>query len=1101
MNRKVTAAAAVSIAGLLLGAALPAAAQQGRGQAGAPQSIASTTHYVPLDDRRSAPRADRTITLDLTRVSLADALDAVGRAAGVRVLYGEDVLTSRQRITVHVEGATLGRALATVLQNSGLEPLISESGESVLVKRSDARQRPQRMAGSIHGRVSDATTQRPLEGVMIEVVGTTRRTITSESGEYTITAVPAGTAKVRAARIGYAPVEQEVTVQDGGTATLNFALRQSAVSLDEVVVTATGEQRTREIATSVSTIGAKDFQNAPVSNPQDVLVGRSAGVTVMANGGAPGSGGTIRLRGVNSISQGNSPIIYVDGVRMYSDLVQAGYGGRQGYLPLNDISADDIDHIEVVKGAAATTLYGTEASGGVIQVFTKKGVAGQPVWNFNATGGFNHMGHIGPKSDPTGLFINKCRGPELVNSLGQPFVDVMCPASGTYLKAGPLQRYALSVSGGADRLSYFLSGNFNDVSGVLPTSWNKDGGLRTNLSFNPTPKLQVALSTAYQKRQTRWAGDGDNSEGLMLNASRADAGYFVGKGACAGYTGTATCVANGHVFEDQLYTYVDHFTGGLTLRHDASERISNRFTLGYDFNSNIHDTGIPWGYPSIPLGQLYHEDRKHTKVSLDYVGSLKNSFGGSLSSAFSWGGQLFRDFDRWTEVDAYNFAGPGKPTLKTAGTTEVYVDDQLTVVNAGFFLQEVLGWKERLFVTGGLRVDGNSAFGKDFGLQAYPKVSASYVLSSYDFWPAWWEAMKLRGAVGESGKAPGAFDAVRTWTVVPADSGRPGFVPGNVGNANLGPERTREIEFGFDASMLGGRLGLQATAYRATTYDALISLSAAPSEGFSSSQLVNAGTLQNSGVETQLSVGLLRRQNIDWTGRVNVSLLKSKALDLRGTEPSTFFRTYVKEGREIPEYYGAKVMNPNEFAAPVIEQDQPLGRQYPNRMVGLGTTLSLWNRLTLDVVGEGQYGGHLVNFTGYQNQVRGSWYPCYDVQKKLRASKAGDANALNDVTALDRVRCAQSTGSMYRDFWVEKTDFFKLRTASITYSLPREWLRGASSASITLAGRNLFTWTKYTGVDPEVQDLADAGMNALGRRDYYNFPNYKTFEMSVRVTY
>src|SRR5207237_6049284 len=141
---------------------------------------------------------------------------------------------------------------------------------------------------------------------------------------------------------------------------------------------------------------------------------------------------------------------------------------------------------------------------------------------------------------------------------------------------------------------------------------------------------------------------------------------------------------------------------------------------------------------------------------------------------------------------------------------------------AGFFLQELLGWKDRLFVTGGLRVDGNSAFGSSFGLQTYPKISAAYVLSEESFWPTRiLPTFKLRAALGESGKAPGAFDAVRTWDPVAADEGKPGFTPFQLGNPNLGPERTREIEIGFDASALQDRLGVEATAYRARTMDAL----------------------------------------------------------------------------------------------------------------------------------------------------------------------------------------------------------------------------------------------------------------------------------------
>src|SRR5258705_780602 len=165
-----------------------------------------------------------------------------------------------------------------------------------------------------------------------------------------------------------------------------------------------------------------------------------------------------------------------------------------------------------------------------------------------------------------------------------------------------------------------------------------------------------------------------------------------------------------------------------------------------------------------------------------------------------------------------DFAGPGDPTLGSAARVVLGTVNRARVVNAGLFLQQMFGWRDRLFVTGGLRVDGNSAFGSGFGLQSYPKLSTAYVLSEEPFWPKQViSTMKLRAAIGESGKAPGAFDAVRTWDPIAADEGKPGFTPAQVGNPNLGPERTREIELGFDPGAFDDRLSFAVTAFRART--------------------------------------------------------------------------------------------------------------------------------------------------------------------------------------------------------------------------------------------------------------------------------------------
>src|SRR5688572_5514607 len=268
--------------------------------------------------------------------------------------------------------------------------------------------------GSIAGRVTVQGSARPVGSAQVVVVGTPLGTQTNDAGEYRLVAVPVGAREIRVQRIGYTPVSGSVTVAEGQTATLDLQLRDAPVSLEQVVVTATGEVRKKEVAHTVSTISGAEIADAPVQNTQQLITARSPGVTVLSNSGQPGAGGTIRLRGNNSISQGNNPIIYVDGVRIYSGRSAIVPNARQSTLPLNDIAAEDIERVEIVKGAAATTLYGTEASGGVIQIFTKRGREGAPQWNMELVAGRNDLENMGPDGDNTGAFVKKCRGPELV---------------------------------------------------------------------------------------------------------------------------------------------------------------------------------------------------------------------------------------------------------------------------------------------------------------------------------------------------------------------------------------------------------------------------------------------------------------------------------------------------------------------------------------------------------------------------------------------------------------------------------------------------------------------------------------------------------------
>lgn len=962
--------------------------------------------------------------------------------------------------------------------------------------------------GTVRGRVLDAATRRPISEAQVMVTGSARRTVTNAEGEYSLAGIPAGGVGLQASKIGYAPATARVTLAAGATANADLTLSTSALALEALVVTATGETRRREIATSLEAIGGKEIENAPVRNAQEIIAGRTAGVTVLGNSGQPGAGGTIRLRGNNSISQGNNPIIYVDGVRIYSGFTPTNQAGRQGALPLNDIKADDIDRVEIVKGAAATTLYGTEASGGVIQIFTKRGTSGKPQWSAEVTGGVNQLGHVGPDADPTGLFVNQCRGeglyqyPDPAKDSIVRFEDPTCPASGTWLRNGGVQQYALSVRGGAEAMRYFLSGNYSDQEGVIAPGGSKDGGFRGNFGFNPVHGLELTLSSSYQKRNTRWVPDGNNASGFLLNVSRGFNSNFKRP---AAYTGpncsdpAMTCIVNGDLLTTDNTTRNDHFISGFTAAWVPNDQVSNRFTVGYDYNNTLNESVNPFNFVRTPKGQILSGEYQRSFMSLDYAGSLRNGFGQNLSSTFSWGGQLFDDRRRFFDVEAFDFSGPGQPTIESAARRTVLQDSRERVVNAGIFFQEALAWNDRLFVTLGMRVDGNSAFGKDFGLQRYPKASAAYVLSDHGFWPtSWWETFKLRGAVGESGKAPGAFDAVRTWRPIAGDEGQPAVTPSRVGNPNLGPERTREAEAGFESSMFGGRLGLDVTYFNTTTSDALVPVTYPPSQGILATQLENVGTIHNRGLEVSVNGGLVHTSAIDWRVRANYSGIQSEAGSLAGQRVLIGSRNYVIEGYPVPSFFGRRITNPDEIAEPVIEENAFIGSSFPNRIIGVGTNLTLFERLTFDALGEFQRGGYLANWIGYQNASRGVWGPCQGTQAKLRRAAAGDASALADVTARERARCAIDRVKQDADFWTQPSDFFKLRNVSVSYEVPTRFIPGGRGATLTLSGRNLFTRTDYNGLDPESTDRRD---DPFGRREYYQLPSFRTLQASLRVTF
>ncbi len=712
----------------------------------------------------------------------------------------------------------------------------------------------QGLAG-ITGNVHHARDMVPLAGAQVSLEGTAIGSLADREGRYLIANVPPGEHVAVVTMIGYATERVSVTLEAGQTRRLDFTLEQAPFALDELIVTGTaGEVRAKELGHAVDVITSRDIESMALRGAEEILAGRAPGVTVSTNSGQQGAGGSVRIRGLTTVSQTVEPLLYIDGVRVFNLPTRTGWDSRTAVNPLQDVAPSDIERIEVIKGPAATTLYGTEAAGGVIQIFTKAGIAGTPIWTAELAMGVNHQGSFlsDAATDPNDLYT-RCGNLDTLyslNVLGESsdptfgtrtyFFDPTCPADGDWQQNGLTKRGRLSVRGGLGDVTYYLGGNFTDHTGVLPTARSRDGGFRGNFAFEPLPDLSFSLNTAYARRETRWVADGNNADGFLLNVGRGAHNYLQGgKGEdcldapAAPDGGERACVTNGYLFDAELQSEVDHFTTGLTTYWNPTDGISNRLVVGLDYTSIHGETVLPFGYLRVENGLFWDESTRHTTMSLDYTGSLRDEIGESWVSTLSWGWQVFKDRHRWTELDVEGFPGPGRPTLPSGAELTFRGEYTVNESSAGVFLQEMMAWRDRLFVIGGLRADGHSSFGDDHGVQLYPKLSASYVASEEGFWPVGWlETLKLRAAVGFSGRAPGPFGRVRTWGAISLE-GEPGFTPDEVG---------------FDASHFDGRLAAQATIYRTRTTDALIARTLPPSLGFPTPRTENVGELSRGGV-------------------------------------------------------------------------------------------------------------------------------------------------------------------------------------------------------------------------------------------------------------
>lgn len=930
--------------------------------------------------------------------------------------------------------------------------------------------------GSLRGTVTNSVSGTPLANAQISIEGTTNGGITNANGAFTISAVPSGNQVVRVRLIGYRPTEKTVNVAAGSATTVNFALAVSAVSLDEMIVTGTaGSARKREVGNSIGQVKASELPEVP-TNLSNMLSGRLAGVTVGGGVGNAGSGSAIRLRGTTSVSLTNQPLIFVDGVRTRSDeyprngiFTGTTQRGANSYSsPLNDINPDDIDRIEIVKGAAAATLYGTDAAAGVIQIFTKRGASGAARWNVRFNSGVSSLRKFGTDSVPL-LYMD----PFLRNADGGavPGLDNYAARYGT----------AVQVSGGSgENLKYLLSTSVDNTDGVLPNDKDRKYQVRANIDFQPMKKLAVNWSSAYSNNLINQTPAGNNAQGLTLNAFRQDRNYFA----------SANADSIRRVLSQQLNSNIDRLIMGLTGTFTPVARVSSRLTLGFDRAALENRNVRPYGFPNAPLGVIQNQRWSNGTLSVDWANNVEFGLGKDLRVTASAGTQYINSLVADVVALSENFATPAEPSV-ASGAIKNADENRQRVITGGAFGTALFGFKNRYFVTLGGRFDGNSAFGKDFGFQFYPKISGSWVVSDESFWKPSYGTLKLRSAFGSAGRAPGAFAAVRTYN--PVGWGTSTAVrPGNVGNSNLGPERTTETEFGFDQSLFDGKTSIDFTYFKARTTDALFSVRSVPSLGFLANELRNVGEMHKSGLEIALNQQIINRDKFGLNAGLNISTNNS-LVDTLGGAPSFSVGNsgWVVQGKPAAVVRGKIIRNADaRGVAPDTMSNFDFGPSQPTRIISGNISIRGWRNITLSARGEYQSGHYIEEGASFNALSRSVLWPtCFDAYANIAASKP--------ITVRETLTCIPA--NVRSDMFIFKADFFKMRDITLTVPLGKLIPRTANS-TFSFSASNVFRHNYGMPLfDPEMTN--NDSFNATVRGINEQIPQPAVFLASLRISY
>ena len=965
--------------------------------------------------------------------------------------------------------------------------------------------------GSVAGTVVSRSSGAPIGDVQITVAGTALRVFTDARGRFQFDDLPGTTVVLQVRRIGFRAVTDTANV---GDTNLRVALEQKLLELSQVVVTGTPVAvEIGKLGNAVSTINAADVtQRAPIDGVQDLLNARAAGVVIQRATGAVGSGSRIRIRGASSFSLSNQPLMYVDGVRVDADPATGPANQAFGSASIsryNDFNPDDIESIEIVKGPAATTLYGTEASGGVMQIITKQGTPGPARWNLTLRQGANFL------SNPEGRFPTNYQRDGLGNVISVSMRDLESQLGASIFRTGHAADYQLSVSGGSSTVRYYAAGGTELQGGAEPNNDIRHTTGRANLTITPSDKVTLSARVGYVSGPTHLsaeAGFGGRVWTTVLadprNLGTSQLGFF--SGLPPEY--------------DQVYHFtqdLDRFTGSVQLQHHPVKWFTHRVTFGVDRTREVNTLYQPRidslvsnpTFGSDALGYISIENHNVDYTTVDYAATAAFDLSPTLHSSASAGLQFYHTLGDTVFADGLFFPAPGLSAISATTGPRSNSNGTEETKSIGAYGQEQISWRDRLFLTAGLRSDDHSTFGANFSRVYYPKFSASWLLSEEPFWKyRFVSQLRLRAAYGESGRAPPQNAAVRSYQAATGPNDVDAVTPLFIGNPDLGPERGKEIELGLDAGLWNDRAGIEFTYYRKKTVDEILLGEIAPSRGFPpvppGGQYFNAGAVLNKGIELLARARPYDRGQVSVDMTLNLATNSNKILSL---SPGVTFVTagtnlQHRVGYPVGSWFTKKVVSADFDSttgqainilcddgkggamacsnAPVVY----IGRTTPSFEGGFSTTLTLWNRLRV-------YG--LLDFkTGYRK---------LDGTTRVRCTFFGQVCRENFYPLeFDPKRIAgiQSNRSLV-DFLIDDAKFMKLREVSVVYTLPDAWANAmrASQATVSLAGRNLHTWTGYTGLDPEAMFLGGSRGGNFSQWEQADLPQLTQWIVTVNLAF
>ncbi len=946
---------------------------------------------------------------------------------------------------------------------------------------------------TITGTVVDAKANETLVGINVTIRNTKLGSSTDKDGKFAILAslVP-GRYTLSFSLIGYKGRQMAVEFADQAIVDVGrVSMEEDILRAQEIVVTGTGVAMEKErLGNAVSTVGGNAITESFAPTVDAALAGKVAGAQVTQNSGTPGGGVSVRLRGTSTISASAEPLYIIDGTivdNSSNELVNLG-----GYVNnrIADINPNDIDHIEVVKGAAAAALYGSRANNGVIQIFTKRGTTGAPQITYRTNVGtskirktydVNLYEHRDPPTVPNRVKVARTNYQDEIFQTGSQFDQF------------------LSVAGGNEATKYYVSGTYGYESGIMKATSYRKMNFRANLDQYISDWFKMGIGANYLASKSDRVPNGGivGGEGVITNFAFQPNWFDLHANAEGKFP---TPPNSGFANELEVIStwknpeYINRFTGSLQFIATPLSDLSIEYRLGYDQYKQNDNRQMPIGssagyvtgfsQQAVADVQLVNND-----VTANHIFTMPD-FTFTTTAGFS-----HQYFDGTTVTASVRDLIP-VATLLSSGATATASEFREKRVIYGYFAQETIGYQDLLFLTGGLRIDGASTFGKDERFQTFPKASISFVPSNLDMWKddigETINRFKLRAAWGASGGQPaGTYDRYSVY-VLQSQSGRPGLANSTLlGNSNLKPERMTEIEVGADFGMFNDRLLVEFSYYNKTVKDLLLRRTLAPSTGYIGI-LDNVGELKNTGYELSVKGAIMNDDDFRWVSSLVLSHNSNKVTKLNGPAfpvDLSFGIARVAEGEPLGFFYGTTYVRNTDGSVKHDSLGRPIrnpvaskiGDPNPDLILSFTNDFQLFERLSVHIQLDGMFGQDVFNFTRRILET-----PAFGNGKEYERELRGEV----------AVGYFNTRRTIFEEY-IEDGSFLKLRELSIAYLLEDDFVKsiGLRSLELRATGRNLISLDKYRGYDPEVN--ASAQSTLVRGFDWSTIPLPRTFLFSV----